>query len=69
MILIDEKIRNEELKTKMILQVHDELIFEVPHDEKDNVKKFVVQIMETAFNLKVPLKVSCNIGKNWAEAH
>lgn len=69
MILIDEKIQNEQLKTKMILQVHDELIFEVPQDEKDIVKKFVVHIMETAFTLKVPLKVSCNIGKNWAEAH
>lgn len=69
MIEIQNRIEKEKLKTKMILQVHDELIFEVPEAEKDHVKTTVTEIMESSFKLAVPLKVSCHFGKNWAEAH
>jgi DNA polymerase-1 len=53
----------------MILQVHDELLFEVPENELDIVQKPIKEAMETAFHLKVPLEVNLGIGKNWLEAH
>lgn len=57
------------LKAKMLLQVHDELVFEVPPKELERVKKLVTEIMEAACSLNVPLKVEVSTGKNWAEAH
>jgi DNA polymerase-1 len=69
MINIDAALRKRALKTRMILQVHDELVFEVPENELDTIKGFVPQMMEVAFDLEVPLKVSAKWGKNWAEAH
>jgi DNA polymerase-1 len=53
----------------MLLQVHDELLFEVPEKEKDAVKQLVREEMESAVKLRVPLKVDIGIGENWAEAH
>ena len=52
----------------MILQVHDELIFNVVKDEEEKVKKIVIDIMENTYKLSVPLKVEVEIGKNWYEA-
>ena len=69
MIHIDEKIRKKRYKTKMILQVHDELLFEVPENEKDDIIDLVKYNMENAMRLKVPIKVDCNYGINWYEAH
>ncbi|NIV10189.1 MAG: hypothetical protein GWN62_02430, partial [Aliifodinibius sp.] len=57
------------LKTKMILQVHDELVFEVFDDEIDKVKSIVKEKMEKAISLKVPVKVDIGLGKNWLDAH
>jgi DNA polymerase-1 len=53
----------------MIMQVHDELIFEVPVKERDEVMDLVKQEMENVITLKVPLKVKISSGKNWDEAH
>ena len=69
MLNIQRRIKKENLKTKMLLQVHDELLFEVPEDEKDIALKLVRQEMENVVVLSVPLKVDIGIGKNWAEAH
>lgn len=69
MINIWRVIRQKGLKTRMILQVHDELVFEVPEDEIGEVKKIVKDEMEGVVDLAVPLKIEMGIGKNWAEAH
>jgi DNA polymerase-1 len=53
----------------MILQVHDELIFEVPENELDLTKELVREEMENVYKLDVPLKVDLGVGSNWAEAH
>lgn len=57
------------LKSKMILQVHDELIFDVHNDEQQEVKEHVTRLMESAVKLEVPMKVDAGIGENWLEAH
>ena len=67
MIDIDRALRKEKLKSKMILQVHDELVFEVPADEIDVMKNLVKQKMEQAVTLKTPIKVDVGIGDNWLE--
>jgi len=69
MINIHRALKKKRLKTKMIMQVHDELVFEVPEAEVDQVKELVVHHMESALDLKVPIKVDVGIGKNWLEAH
>ena len=69
MIHIQRRIEKEERKTKMILQIHDELVFEVPEDEIETVKQLVKEEMEGVTKLSIPLKVDIGIGKNWAEAH
>lgn len=69
MIEIYNEFKKNNLKSKMILQVHDELVFEVDKNEKDDVIKIVKNKMENAIKLKVPLVVEINSGKNWAEAH
>ncbi|GIS06015.1 MAG: hypothetical protein CM15mP109_07710 [Candidatus Dadabacteria bacterium] len=53
----------------MLLQVHDELVFDVHKSEKDMVKKIVQDTMESAVQLDVPLKIDLEFGKNWLEAH
>ncbi|MGB2845256.1 MAG: DNA polymerase, partial [Candidatus Aminicenantaceae bacterium] len=68
MIEIWCEIKRRNLKSKMILQVHDELVFEVPDKEKDELEALVEKKMENVFPLKVPLKVHLNWGINWAEA-
>lgn len=69
MINIFHKIQEEKLKSSMILQVHDELVFEVEDEELETMKKLVKHEMENAYQLKVPLVVDVGVGKNWLEAH
>jgi DNA polymerase-1 len=69
MIRIDERLRREQLKAKMILQVHDELNFSVPLNELERVRKIVVEEMEGAYPMSVPLVADCGHGANWLEAH
>jgi DNA polymerase-1 len=69
MINIQREIRREKLKSKMILQVHDELVFEVPDDEIPLMKKLVKDKMEGVAKLSVPVLISMAVGKNWDEAH
>lgn len=69
MINISDDIKMKKMKTRMIMQVHDELVFEVPEDELDAAKKMVVDRMEHALDLAVPVKVDVGVGKNWEEAH
>ncbi|MGD2294457.1 MAG: DNA polymerase I [Candidatus Aminicenantes bacterium] len=68
MIDIWRALRENNLKSKMILQVHDELVFEVPDDEQDELEALVKKRMENVFSLDVPLKVHLGWGINWAEA-
>jgi DNA polymerase-1 len=67
MIDIHKELVNRKLKTLMIIQVHDELVFEVPKEELEEVKKLVKDKMEQAVKLKVPVKVKVSTGKNWLE--
>lgn len=69
MIRIDDRLRRGGFRSSMILQVHDELLFEVKKEELDEVKRIVVEEMEGAMALRVPLKVDIGVGANWAEAH
>lgn len=69
MVRIAERLEREGLKTQMILQVHDELNFNVPLDELERVQTLVRQEMEGAYPLRVPLKVDIGTGQNWLEAH
>jgi DNA polymerase-1 len=64
---IDAELRERKLKTRMILQVHDELIFEGPKKERDAVQEMVLRIMPQSLELSVPLKVDVKVGKNWGE--
>jgi DNA polymerase-1 len=69
MVNIHRKLKEADLKTKMLLQIHDELLFEVPKNEEEQVKQIVEDYMENAIKLSVPLKVAVNTGENWLEAH
>lgn len=69
MIHIYQKLTKKKMATKMLLQVHDELVFEVPKNELESAKKLVREEMEGAIKLKVPVRVDIGIGKNWLEAH
>ena len=69
MIDIHNFIEKENLDTRMLLQVHDELIFEVPKAEQDTVPAKLKELMETAFKLSVPLKVEMGLADNWLDAH
>ena len=69
MINIYNRFEREGIRSKMILQVHDELNFSVYPDEKEKVEQIVIEEMENAYKMKVPLKADCGWGKNWLEAH
>jgi DNA polymerase I len=69
MINIHQRLRREHLGAQMLLQVHDELVFEVPLAELDVVKPLVVEEMERAVQLDVPIKADVGAGRNWFEAH
>lgn len=67
MINVWGRLNREGLKTKMVLQIHDELLFETPEDEIEIVKEIIKHEMENAIKLSVPLKVDIGLGKSWAE--
>lgn len=69
MIKVDERFKAAGLKSRMILQVHDELLFECPKEEIDEAVNIIKYSMETAMSLNVPLDVQIGIGSNWLEAH
>ena len=69
MARIYQRFQTEGIQAKMILQVHDELNFSVPVEEKERVEEIVIEEMEHAYRMHVPLKADCGWGKNWLEAH
>ena len=69
MIRIYNRFKNEGIRSKMILQVHDELNFSVYPEEKERVEKIVLEEMQNAFQMNVPLVADCGWGSNWLEAH
>ncbi len=69
MIRIFQRFKKEIIKSKMILQVHDELNFSVLPEEKDKVENIVIEEMQNAFQMKVPLVADSGFGENWLEAH
>ncbi len=69
MINIHNELEKRKTKTKMILQVHDELLFDMHKDEVDELTPIIKSTMENAMKLKVPIIVESGIGKNWLEAH
>ena len=69
MINVDRRMTQEHLKSKMVLQIHDELLFDAVPEEVEALKRLVVEEMENVTKLSVPLTVECNEGKNWLEAH
>lgn len=69
MIRLHGKLKAKKMGTVMLLQVHDELVFEAPKGEVEEAKKLIVHEMENAMKLKVPLKVDVGVGKSWLEAH
>jgi DNA polymerase I len=66
---VQRELDAKQLQTKMIMQVHDELVFEVPQAELDWLKAEIPRIMASVAQLKVPLLAEVGIGKNWDEAH
>lgn len=69
MIHIQQKMEKAHMKSKMILQVHDELNFSVPEEEREQIQELVLREMEAAVTLRVPLIADCGWGTNWLEAH
>lgn len=69
MIRVQQRLDTEGCKARMMLQVHDELNFSVPADEFDKVKRIVIEEMQGAYKMSVPLEADCGEGKNWLEAH
>lgn len=69
MVSIHRRLKEEGLRAQMIMQVHDELNFNVPKDEVERVKEIVVSEMQNAVHLSIPLIAECGVGENWLEAH
>lgn len=69
MVAIDRRLRAEGLRAEMVMQVHDELNFNVPIDEVERVREIVVSEMQNAVRLDVPLVAECGVGENWLQAH
>ena len=69
MVRIYQRFQSESIKSQMILQVHDELNFSVVPEEKEKVQKIVIEEMENAYRMQVPLRADCGWGNNWLEAH
>ena len=69
MIKTDRRIRQEGLQSRMILQIHDELVFDTTPDEVERLERIVREEMENVIELSIPLTVECNHGHNWLEAH
>ncbi|HBN73867.1 MAG TPA: DNA polymerase I, partial [Sutterella sp.] len=69
MIAVDAWIKKEELQTRLILQVHDELVFEVPENEVERVKKAVPRLMAGVAHFEIPLLTQVGVASNWEAAH
>ncbi len=69
MVKVDKALKAERLRAKMVLQIHDELVFDVPLDEVEKVREIVAREMTTALDFGVPLDVGIGVGGNWLEAH
>ena len=69
MIGVDRRLREEGLESRMVLQIHDELVLEVPEAEIERVRALLTEEMEGVVSLSVPLTVECNYGSTWLEAH
>jgi len=69
MVKVDRAIKAAGLRTKMVLQIHDELVFDTPLNEVDQVKEIVTREMTTALDFGVPLEVGIGVGSNWLDAH
>jgi DNA polymerase-1 len=69
MLDLDRALRERKLESRLILQIHDELLLEVPESEADTARELVEDVMENALALDVPLVVDARLGRNWAEAH
>jgi DNA polymerase-1 len=69
MIRIDKDLKENNLKSKLILQIHDELLLEVHNNEIDYVTEMVVKHMKNAMDLDVPIEIDCGVGSSWYEAH
>jgi len=69
MVKVDRALKAENLRTKMVLQIHDELVFDTPLEEVDRVKEIVRREMEGALDFGVPLEVGIGVGANWLDAH
>jgi DNA polymerase-1 len=69
MIAVQNWLENDHLQSKMIMQVHDELVLEVPESELELVRKKLPELMANVAQLHVPLLAEVGIGKNWEEAH
>ena len=69
MLKLDHRIRRDNLPARMIMQVHDELVFEVPDEQADTISAIVIEEMNSAANLSIPLVVEAGVGKNWNDAH
>ncbi len=67
MINLHREMKERKLRSKMLLQIHDELLFEVPQEETEEIKFLVAELMPQAMNLCVPLKIDIKLGKNWGE--
>ena len=69
MIQVQRALEAEKLRSRLVLQVHDELVLEVPQDEVDTIRVLLPQKMEKVASLRVPLIVDVGVGNNWDEAH
>ena len=69
MIGVDGRLSREGLKSRIVLQVHDELVLETTENEVEEVERIVKEEMENVITLSIPLTVECNHGNNWLEAH
>jgi len=69
MINIGRELITQKLKTRMLLQVHDELVFDVPRSEEKKLRPLIEEKMKTAIPLEVPIVVEMGSGQNWLEAH
>jgi DNA polymerase-1 len=66
---MSEALKDKALRSVMVLSVHDEIVFEVPEPEINQMFKLVPEIMENVWQLDVPLRVNVAVGQNWAEVH
>ena len=69
MITVDKAMQEQKVQSKLLLQVHDELVFDVHISEQDLMRKLVQEAMESAIELVVPMEVEVKIADNWLDAH